>query len=37
MAAEEAVVFFGAFAYYVVHFMRREESVLSFEHARWTK
>src|SRR3954452_17768470 len=37
MAAEEAVVFFGAFAYYVVHFMRREESALSFEHARWTK
>jgi cytochrome c oxidase assembly factor CtaG len=37
MAAEEAAVFFGVFAYYVSRFMRREESVLLFEDARWTK
>jgi cytochrome c oxidase assembly factor CtaG len=37
MAAEEAVVFFAVFAYYVVQFMRREESALLFENARWSK
>src|SRR5205814_6901696 len=28
MAAEEAVVFFGAFAFYFIRFMRRDESAL---------
>jgi putative membrane protein len=37
MAAEEAVVFSAAFAFYFVRFMRREESTLRFEHARWIK
>lgn len=37
MAAEEAVVFFAAFAVYAVRFMRREESALLFRDARWTK
>jgi putative membrane protein len=37
MALEEAVVFSAAFAAYFVRFMRREESALSFEHARWSK
>ena len=34
MAAEEAVVFFVAFAVYFVRFMHREESALLFEDAR---
>jgi cytochrome c oxidase assembly factor CtaG len=37
MAAEEAVVFFGAFAFYVGRFMRRDESALLFEDPRWTR
>jgi cytochrome c oxidase assembly factor CtaG len=38
MAAEEAVVFFAAFAVYFVRFMRREESALLFEGGRrWTR
>jgi cytochrome c oxidase assembly factor CtaG len=37
MAAEEAVVFFAAFAVYFLRFMRREESVLDLKHARWTR
>jgi putative membrane protein len=37
MAIEEAIVFSVAFAVSFVRFMRREESVLSFEHARWSK
>jgi cytochrome c oxidase assembly factor CtaG len=37
MAAEEAVVFFGAFAFYFVRFMRREETALDLKHARWTR
>ncbi len=37
MAAEEAIVFFGAFAVYFVRFMRREDSALTFKEARWTK
>ena len=37
MAAEEAVVFFGAFAVYFARFMRQEDSALVFEEARWTK
>jgi cytochrome c oxidase assembly factor CtaG len=37
MAIEEAVVFSVAFAVYFVRFMRREESAVSFEHARWSK
>jgi cytochrome c oxidase assembly factor CtaG len=37
MAAEEAVVFFAAFAFYFVRFMRREESALLFKDARWTR
>jgi cytochrome c oxidase assembly factor CtaG len=37
MAAEEAVVFFGAFCFYFVRFMRREESALLFKDARWTR
>jgi putative membrane protein len=37
MAIEEAIVFSVAFAVYFVRFMRREESALSFEHARWSK
>ena len=37
MAIEEAIVFSVAFAVYFVRFMRREESALRFEDARWTK
>jgi cytochrome c oxidase assembly factor CtaG len=37
MAIEEAVVFSAAFATYFVRFMRREESRLLFEEARWSK
>jgi putative membrane protein len=37
MAAEEAVVFFGAFALYFIRFMRREGTALDLEHARWTR
>ena len=37
MAAEEAVVFFGAFAVYFTRFMRREDSAVVFQGARWTK
>jgi cytochrome c oxidase assembly factor CtaG len=37
MAAEEAMVFFAAFAVYAVRFMRREESALLFKDARWTR
>jgi putative membrane protein len=37
MAAEEAVVFFGAFTVYFVRFMRRDETVLDLKHARWTR
>jgi len=37
MAAEEAVVFFAAFAFYFVRFMRREETALDLKHARWTR
>ena len=37
MAAEEAVVFFAAFALYFVRFMRREEAALDLKHARWTR
>src|SRR6266513_1969654 len=37
MAAEEAVVFFGAFAFYFIRFMRRDESALDLRHARWTR
>jgi cytochrome c oxidase assembly factor CtaG len=37
MAAEEAIVFFAAFAVYFARFMRREESALLFEEPRWTK
>ena len=37
MAAEEAIVFFGAFAVYFLRFMRREESALDLKHARWTR
>jgi cytochrome c oxidase assembly factor CtaG len=37
MAAEEAVVFFGAFAVYFLRFMRREQSALDLKHARWTR
>jgi cytochrome c oxidase assembly factor CtaG len=37
MAAEEAAVFFAAFAFYFARFMRREEAALLFEEARWTK
>lgn len=37
MAVEEAIVFFGVFAYYVTRFMRREESALLFQDARWSK
>jgi cytochrome c oxidase assembly factor CtaG len=37
MAAEEAVVFFGAFAVFFLRFMRREESALDLKHARWTR
>ncbi len=37
MAAEEAVVFFAAFAFYFVRFMRREEAALDLRHARWTR
>lgn len=37
MAAEEAVVFFVAFAVYFTRFMHREEAALDLEHARWTR
>jgi cytochrome c oxidase assembly factor CtaG len=37
MAAEEAVVFFGAFAFYFVRFMHREDTALDLKHARWTR
>jgi putative membrane protein len=37
MTAEEAVVFFGAFAFYFVRFMHREETALDLKHARWTR
>ena len=37
MAAEEAVVFFGAFAFYVARFMRRDATALDLKHARWTR
>jgi cytochrome c oxidase assembly factor CtaG len=37
MAAEEAVVFFGAFTFYFVRFMRRDETALDLKHARWTR
>ena len=37
MAAEEAVVFFGAFAFYVTRFMRRDATALDLKHARWTR
>jgi cytochrome c oxidase assembly factor CtaG len=37
MAAEEAVVFFGAFAFYFARFMRRETTALDLKHARWTR
>jgi len=37
MAAEEAAVFFGAFAVYFVRFMRREDAALDLRHARWTR
>ena len=37
MAAEEAVVFFWAFAFYFVRFMRRDETALDLKHARWTR
>ena len=37
MAAEEAVVFFGAFAFYFLRFMRREETAPDLKHARWTR
>jgi cytochrome c oxidase assembly factor CtaG len=37
MAAEEAIVFFGAFAVYFARFMRQEDSALMFKEARWTK
>jgi len=37
MAAEEAVVFFGAFALFFVRFMHREDTALDLKHARWTR
>jgi putative membrane protein len=37
MAAEEAVVFFAAFAVYFVRFMRREQTALDLKHARWSR
>jgi len=37
MAAEEAVVFFVAFAFYFARFMHREGSALDLKHARWTR
>src|SRR3954471_11707316 len=37
MAAEEAVVFFGAFAFYLLRFMRREDAAMDLKHARWTR
>jgi cytochrome c oxidase assembly factor CtaG len=37
MAAEEAIVFFGAFAFYFVRFMRREDSSIDLKYARWTR
>ncbi len=37
MAAEEAVVFFAAFAFYFARFMRREQSALDLKNARWTR
>jgi cytochrome c oxidase assembly factor CtaG len=37
MAAEEAIVFFAAFAFYFVRFMRRDEAAMDLRQARWTK
>jgi cytochrome c oxidase assembly factor CtaG len=37
MAAEEAIVFFAAFAFYAARFMRREDAALVFREAPWTK
>jgi cytochrome c oxidase assembly factor CtaG len=37
MAAEEAIVFFAAFAFYFVRFMHRGETALDLKHARWTR
>jgi cytochrome c oxidase assembly factor CtaG len=37
MAAEEAVVFFAAFAFYLLRFMRREDAAMDLKHARWTR
>ena len=37
MAAEEAVVFFTAFAVYFARFMRREETALDLKNARWSR
>jgi len=37
MAAEEAIVFCGAFAFYFVRFMRREDSSMDLKYARWTR
>jgi putative membrane protein len=37
MAAEEAAVFFGAFALYFTRFMRREETALDLKQARWSR
>jgi cytochrome c oxidase assembly factor CtaG len=37
MAAEQAVVFFAAFSFYFVRFMRRDESSLDLRNARWTR
>src|SRR3954464_12840156 len=37
MAAEEAIVFFAAFAFYFFRFMRREQSALDLKNARWTR
>ena len=37
MAAEEAIVFFGAFAFYFIRFMRREDASIDLKYARWTR
>ncbi|HEX6491424.1 MAG TPA: cytochrome c oxidase assembly protein [Gaiellaceae bacterium] len=37
MAAEEALVFFAAFALYFLRFLQREESALLFKDARWSR
>jgi cytochrome c oxidase assembly factor CtaG len=37
MAAEEAIVFFAAFAFYFFRFMRRDETSMDLRHARWTR